>query len=232
MHEEQLYDYIKCPALYDMKYIKKIPIKKEVTFKDCVNRAANYYYANLLNNKIITMNDIKKKWDSICEKNRDIITEKSNIEGLSLLINFVKWNENNKTILADFNSTYEIDIEEINILGTFNAISVLPGRKCELIYNDFNRVAPEQYYLDKSLKYTMDCFAFEYLYKTKISGIKIIYHKNNTEYYTTRSTGDYDRLFSAVKGIDKGINLKCFYPRENVFCKKCFYKEYCKYWFI
>lgn len=232
MQEDQLYDYIKCPAMYDMKHIKKIPLNRVNTFKDCIKYVANYYYTNLLNNKVLSTNDIKKKWDNVCEKNTNIINDKLNIEGLSLLINFVRWNENNKTVLADFNSSYEMEINGVTINGIFNAIAVLPGRKCEIIINDFGRIMPDQYSLDKNLKITLDCMAFKKIYGIDISGIKIIYHKNNTEFYTTRNNNDNQRLISSIKSIDIAIKNNCFYPRENVFCKKCFYKEYCKYWFV
>lgn len=230
--EDQIFDYIKCPAYYDMAYNKKIPISDEVSMQILLNIVVDYFYSNLLNKKILTIDELKRKWDSICEKNKNYIDNKKNLEGINYIINFARWSANNKILLADFKSQYEINIASISIIGNINAIAILPGKKCELIINRFSNQAPEQSDIDKNLKYTIDCYAFKKNFNYDITAIKIIHHKNNSEYTTHRTINDYDRLEATIKGVSAGIMNNSFYPRENIFCKRCFYKEYCKYWII
>lgn len=232
MKEEELFDYIKCPAYYDMKYNKNIPMEKEINMQYLLNNIAKYFYSNLLNKKICSMDELKRKWDHVCQANKQYIDSKKNIEGLNYIINFAKWSANNNLLLADFDSKYKINIGESSIEGAMSAISILPGKRCELIINKFSNQAPDQYNIDKNIKYTLDCYAFKRLYNYDISIIKIIHHKNNSEFITQRTENDFERLKSTIKGVELGIKHNSYYPRETVFCRSCFYKQYCKYWFL
>lgn len=228
--EDQLFDYITCPCYYDMKYNKRIPFSKELTMQSLLNQVARYFYSNLLNKKICTMDDLKRKWDSIYEKNKEFINSKRNIEGMNYIINFARWASENKIILADFDSTYSIFLDGIEIQGNIGPISVLPGKRCELLSNRFSNREPNQNDIDKHLKYTLDCYAFKNAYNHEISAVKIIHFKNNKEFTTQRTQTDYDRLCSTINGVAKGISSGAYYPRESVFCSSCPLKNYCKYW--
>ena len=107
---------------------------------------------------------------------------------------------------------------------------MLPNRKIELLIHRFSNKAPNQIELDKKLKYTIDSYVLKKLYNCEVAAIKVIHHKNNSEYITTRNNNDYDRLEISIKNIAKCIKDNLYYPRENVFCNTCYYKEYCKYW--
>lgn len=228
--EDQLFDYIKCPAFYDMKYNKKIPYKDTVSMQYLLDQVCRKFYTNLLDKKVLNMQDLKKKWDSVCNGNKDYINSKRNLEGINYIVNFARWASENKIILVDYNSYYSISFDDVVVEGTLGAILALPGRKCELLVSKFSTRAPEQFELDKSLKYTLDCYAFRKEYKHNISAVKIVHFKNNKEFTTYRTNNDFERLESTIKGVGNGIRNNSFYPRENVFCGYCYFKEYCKYW--
>lgn len=231
LKEQELFDYITCPAYYDMKHNKKLGFTEEPTMSKLLNQIPRHFYSNMFNNKkICTMDDLKKKWDSICSKHKDFINSKRNLDGINYIINFARWNGEHQPIIADYGSSYIIEVEDTYLVGELSPVRVLPGKKCELLINRFSSREPEQYSIDKQLKYTLDCYAFKEAYNHDISAIKIIHHKNNKMFVTQRTQIDYDRMRSTIIGVSEGIKAKAYYPRESVFCQSCEMKQYCKYW--
>lgn len=228
--ENQLFDYITCPAYYDMKYVKRINAKKGPTMQRLLENVSNHFYTNLLNKKICSMDELKRKWDSVCNKNKDYINSKRNLEGINYIVNFARWASDNRIVLVDFQSDYTVNIDNIRVHGTIGPVAALPGRKCELIVNRFSNREPDQHDLDKRLKYTLDCYAFKEAYNHNIDAIRLVHFKNNKEFTSSRSQMDYDRLESTIKGAANGIRSEAFYPRESNFCSSCEMKSYCKYW--
>lgn len=228
--DKQLFDYITCPAYYDMKYNKGIKTEEKVTMQKLLDKVTRYFFTNLLNKRICTMDELKRKWDKVCEQNKDFINSKRNLEGMNYIINFARWAANNNIVLADFESDYTIRVGDTSVKGTLGPVAALPGRKCELLSPRFSSREPEQNDIDKKLKYTLDCLAFKEAYNHSISAVKVIHHKNNKEFITNRTQLDYDRLTSTINGVANGIQAKAFYPRESVFCSNCDLKLYCKYW--
>ena len=45
--EQQLFDYIECPAKYHIKYNMKIDIPEEVHLSKLLNSVSNFFYLNL-----------------------------------------------------------------------------------------------------------------------------------------------------------------------------------------
>lgn len=228
--EQELFDYIECPALYDMKYKKRIPYSETKTMQSLLNVIVNYFYSNLLNKKVCTMDELKRKWDSVCITHKDFMNSKRNLEGINYIVNFARWTADNKIILLDFNSIYKVIVDDVEVNGSIGAISVLPDRKCELVINRFSNRELNQSDIDKKLKYTLDCYAFKMAYDYDITAIKVINHKNNSVLITQRTITDYDRLESTIRGVANGISSDSFYPRETVFCSQCCVKHICKYW--
>lgn len=228
--EDQFFDYIQCPAKYDLKYNKRIPSSESVTMQKLLDKVVKYFYSNLLDGKVCTMEQLKQKWDSICEKNIYFIDTKKNLEGMNYIINFARWASNEQPNIIDFDSSYDIITENTIFSGNMGAIRMIPNRKFELIINRFNNRTISQNDLDKMLKYTIDCYAFKEQCAVEISAIRLINHKNNEEFISSRSNNDYDRLTSSIKGVASGIENKAFYPRESIYCTSCNYIDFCKYW--
>lgn len=228
--DRQLFDYITCPAYYDMVYNKKIQTYEPKSMQKLLDKITRYFYSNLLNKKICTMDELKRKWDHICEQNKEYMTSKMNLDGMHYIINFARRAAEAQTVLVDFESDYIITIDDINIHGTIGPVAALPGKKCELIVDRFSSKLPEQSEIDRKLKYTLDCLAFKHAYDHDIAAVRVINYKNLKELTTYRTQTDYDRLTSTVRGVVNGIESGAFYPRESVFCSQCQMKLYCKYW--
>ena len=230
LSEKELFEYINCPVYYDLAYNKHIPLKENISMQTLLDKVTHYFYSNLINGKVCSMDELKKKWDSICSKNKDYIDTKKNLEGINYIVNFARYIVDYKPNIVDFQRYYEINIDNILFSGNIDIINLLPNKKIELLSHRFNNKAPNQIELDKKIKYTIDAYVLKELYGLEVSAIKIIHHKNNTEYITTRSNTDFDRLSSCITNVAKAIENNIYYPKDNVFCTGCYYKEYCRYW--
>lgn len=230
--EEQLFDYMFCPAMYHIKYKMHIGIQEHITPAKLLNQAKKFFLVNLLNGQVTTLIKLQKKWDAICTANQDIIDSKKNIEGWSKLVNFARWAEEHRIIVADMNATYNINIQNVILTGNVDTILVDKNKRLELLYVNFGNKEYEQYEIDSRIKYTIDSVATKLLFNAYPKGIKIYYPKVNKEFFTFRTDADYLKLETTIYNIGNAIRHNCFYPRESVMCPTCTAKKYCKYWHV
>ena len=228
--EEQIFEYIKCPVYFDLKNNKNIKIT-ERSMQKYMNEIMNYFYSNLFQGKVCTINMLKNKWDKICEKNRDMISNKKNLEGLNYIINFVRWISDYQPNIIGYETFFETHFNNIRLTGSLGVVNKIDNKNYELIINRFGIRTPTQIEIDKNLKYTIDCYILNKEFSKCNIAIKLINHKNNTEFTSYRTNNDFDRLNTIVLNVAKAIDNKIYYPRENYYCSSCIYKDYCKYWY-
>lgn len=227
--EEQLYDYMNCPAYYDMKHNKKIPYSKPMTLVKIMEDLSNYMLTKLMGRMRCSEADLKKKLDEIAEKYK--ISSKDMLLCLNYMHNMSTWFKNNPVIVADFNSDYQLYTKNDNSINIkIGAVLVDQQKKVSLMYGKFSSRAPEQFQLDRKLKYTLDAKAFHEINRHYIDNVKVIHFKEGTEYGTVREITDYDRVDYIIDGVCNGIEAGSYYPRESVFCGNCHYKQFCKHW--
>ena len=70
MNEIEFYDYIKCPVFYDAVHRKKLPFVFQPTMNEVLNKVAYRFFLGLMNGTVMSMNQLKKTWDNICNENR------------------------------------------------------------------------------------------------------------------------------------------------------------------
>jgi hypothetical protein len=229
MTEQQMFDYMFCPAKFEMRHIRGIDIPEPVTMQRLLNKVAKYFYMNLFNGKVCTMNEIKGKWDSICTAYPDYIDQKKALLGWGLIINLLKWASGNEISILDIDTNYNIVVDGVELVGCMEPI-LFTNNKMELLVSNFGDKLPDQTELDMKLKYTLDCLAFKTTHNRELHGIKIRCVKHDKDMTTTRIEPDYNRLRTTIKSIGKSIHNNIYYPRENNLCGACNAREYCKYW--
>ena len=89
--EDELLDYIKCPNLFYFKYRTKIPSVEKKTLGKLVREVINYYYMKLLDGRAPNIESIKRKWDSLCDADKDALSDRQILEGYGLLKLFDKY---------------------------------------------------------------------------------------------------------------------------------------------
>lgn len=230
--EEQFFDYINCPALYDFKYNKNIKINKSIKITNILSSISNAYYLYVLNNKNVpSLSYLTKKYESIYLKHKEEIPEKKFTEGLLLLRNFYNWACDEKIIVIESDAKYNLIYKDIKLEGTMNPIAINKNKQLEFLILNYSSRNIDQLELDTKLKYTIDIMSFNNEFKdNKIYGIKYHNVKNNKDLIATRSNIDFERLKSTLLGVYSGIKNNSFYPRESHMCTNCSYRMLCKGW--
>lgn len=226
--ETQLFDWMNCPALFEMKYVKQLPITaKKQTVSTLLGKVSSYFYIQLLNGKVCSLAELKRKWDSIAETHS--LSQKEVLEGMHEIAKFGNWMGHEQPIVLDINTPYTIVIGNVEIQG--NLLPVFKKEDgVELVHTDFSKRIPDQRLVDLKLKYTLDAFVYQELYGKPVNGIRVHSVKNDKDLRTTRMQPDFDRLISTVTGIGKAIEAGAYYTRENLLCGSCPALQYCGFW--
>lgn len=232
--EQQLFDYIMCPALYDVKHNKNIKIDEPISMTRLLSKVSKYFYTTLLNGSVPSSSDLKKKWDSICNQHPGYMDSKKNLEGISLIMKLLQWASSEQIRVADIDSQYRLmfktNIGPVELVGTMGTILAIPKERFELLITDFSSKVPDQTLVDMKLKYTIDSYAFQGVYNRRVDGIKIHNVKNAKDFLTFRSEDDFSRLERTIANVAQCIKSNLYYPRESVMCSTCTTKDYCKAW--
>jgi hypothetical protein len=230
--EQQLFDYIFCPAKYDLKYNKKIIIEDSFSINNILNKVSKYFYLYVVNNmKTPTMNMISSKFDSLMKPYMDITSNKQYTDALFQLRNFYNWACSNQIAVIDSDVRYVIRHKETIIEGVMNPIAINKNKKLEFLIMNFSSRIPDQLELDTKLKYSIDMMSFNSSNRdNKIYATKMHCVKSSKDFVTSRTDNDYNRLLSTIEGVTTGITNKAFYPRESHMCNNCTYRSLCRGW--
>jgi hypothetical protein len=230
--EQQFFDYIYCPAKYDLKYNKKIVIEDTFSINTVLNKVAKYFYLYVVNNlKTPTMNIITSKFDSLMKPYMDMVSNKQYTDAVFQIRNFYNWACSSKVAVIDSDVKYLIKHKDIILEGVMNPVAVNNDRKLEFLIMNFSSRIPDQLEVDTKLKYSIDMMSFNSSNKdNKIYATKVHCVKSNKDIITSRTDNDYNRLLATIEGVANGISNKIFYPRESHMCSNCTYRNICRGW--
>lgn len=227
--DKQIMDYIRCPNLFYIKYMSHIPIAEAMTMSELVGLVINCYFAKLMDGKLPSIAKAKKLWDRYCEEYPSVLSDKKILEGFGLINLFDRYCFNNKLIIADFNSGFQVDFGGcVTVKGSFGAIR-LNNDRLEFFFVETSQNKPNQQLLDMSLKYTLQCYAMNKLsgQHNKLNCIRVLHLKSGEEFTTYRTQKDFERLERTITNIGRCVREEIFYPREDYTCPQCKAKNYC-----
>lgn len=231
--EEELFSYIKCPINYEITYIRKFTPKETVSMNVLLNKVFKVFCTHLMNGKIMSTNDLKIKWDRICESYPEYINPQRSLDGLGLLMKMWNWAAEVELQIIDMGLPYTIGSKfqdkVIELDGCIGIIAKDLMQNFYLLDMDFGNKYTEQAFLDMKLKYTIDCYAFKELYNKDLH-VKIHNVKNNKDFFTDRHEDDFKRMKATIANVGGSVLNKMFYPRETSFCKSCNLLNFCKMW--
>lgn len=230
--EQQLFDYITCPAKYDLKYNKKIVIDDPFSINSVLNKVAKFFYFYVVNNlKTPTMNVISTKFESLMKPYMDITSNKQYTDALFQLRNFYNWACSNQIAVIDSDVKYVIRHKDILLEGIMNPVAINKNKSLEFLIMNFSSRVPDQLEVDTKLKYSIDMMSFNSSNKdNKIMATKLHCVKSGKDLITSRTDNDYTRLVATLEGVATGITNKAFYPRESHMCNTCSYRNICRGW--
>ena len=232
--EDEFFHYLKCPIHYDTIYNKKFSPEQLPTMRSLLEKVTKYFFTNLMQGKVPTTNEIKRRWDKQCELHPDIITAQKTLDGLGLLMKMYRWAEEVELRIIDQQIPYVIGVDDLEgerfeFRGHIDTVAADKENELYLLSMDYSNRYPMQSYLDMKLKFSLDSFALNALYN-KSAGIKIHYVKNHKDFYTMRKEDDYIRAKKALANVFYAIEHDIFYPRETAFCTSCDLIHFCRAW--
>ena len=229
LREKEFFEYIKCPLRY--QFVKNnIDVGSDRTFKKLVYSAIISYYSAKTNGMKADANTLKRKWDSICEQNQDILNPKKVLEGWGLLYKTYEYIKNNNIEFTDINTAYSIEVpgSKINLIGQLDPI-IDKGDYIEIFITCFDKVAPDMVTIETRLKHTIDAYAIKNMFKKDVV-INYYIPALNKTIQTIRGTKDFNRLEGIITNVSKAINSNIIYPRETFMCTSCLARDLCKAW--
>lgn len=229
LREKEFFEYIKCPLRY--QFVKNnIDVGSDRTFKKLVYSAIISYYSAKTNGMKADANTLKRKWDSICEQNQDILNPKKILEGWGLLYKTYEYIKNNNIEFTDINTAYSIEVpgSKINLIGQLDPI-IDKGDYIEIFITCFDKVVPDMVTIETRLKHTIDAYAIKNMFKKDVV-INYYIPALNKTIQTIRGTKDFNRLEGIITNVSKAINSNIIYPRETFMCTSCLARDLCKSW--
>lgn len=234
LSEQQIFDYIKCPLRYDSVYNHKMATKNHPSLPELIKRVERAFFVNLMNGKVLSSSEIKRKWDRVCESNQEFVNAQKCLDGIDALMKMYRWAASKQIRIADIAMPYIVSVRDDNdvyeIKGETGAIGLMKDRnRLEIIDIDYSNRALDQFLIDMKLKYSLDLLAAQQLGQD-ISGVHIHHVKSDKDFFTVRSDEDMIRVREAIKNIGRCIKHHLFYPRETLICASCDMKFYCRAW--
>lgn len=231
--EDQIWNYMMCPAHYEMSRRKIIPDISQ-SLKGYINRVSKLFFTNLMNGTILPLEQLKKEWDKICKKHSDFIDQKKCVTGYAAIVQMFHWAERIKLRILDVMAPYALlftgrDNQVINIQGDIPCLGINEWNKPEILVMDYGEKHTDQVRTDMNLRYTLQCYAYK-----KQTGKDIMIHVRNIKYakdvFSYRTEEDFKRLKRTVADIGYSIDKKLFYPREGLGCLTCNVAGACRFW--
>jgi len=231
--ERQIYNYIACPVKYETIYDKQLATDEYDSMPQLLKHVAMAFYTNLMNGRVLTTDELKRKWDKECEAHSDFVTAKKCIAGMGKLIQLWKWASNEQLVICDVKVPIAHifkgrDGKPIDVRGSIPVIAAKNGKPYILV-TDFGDHYPDQTKIDMNLRYTLQSY-ITLQERGEAMGIRIHNVKNDKDFFTYRMVSDYERLKSTIANVACGIQNKIYYPRESPLCTICSMKEYCRGW--
>lgn len=228
--EQQMFEYINCPAKYHIKHIMGINIDEHMSLQKLLNTMSRYFFINLLNGKVLTYDDLKKKWDSLCDQHSHFIDNKKALAGWGSIVQFAQWAERERIIIGDVEAEYNIPVGNVLFVGNIEAITVKQDRTIELLTVSFSEKHIDKSFTEMRLKHLMDYVGFKTLYRTEPDGIRVHSVKFGEDIRLYKTKDEVKRFEDTVLGVANSIRQEIFYPRESNFCLSCTARDYCKRW--
>lgn len=226
--EQHLFDYINCPILFNLKYVKHIPVEEKITIKSLIERTGKSLFTYLYMGRTPTLEMLKKKWDIVCDEYQGTIAKDKLINGMRMLQKMFLWAANQEVRVLEMDAKYTVSLPGIEMSG-LSGLIVGDNNKQELLVMDYSDRESDQLFVDLKLKYSLDAYVFYKVYGKILSGIKVHNVKNDKDFLSIRSKDDYTRVESTIINVAKAVKAGIYYPRE-IGCHFCNATNYCKGW--
>ena len=232
--EEQLFDYMKCPIYYGLKYGKtKLNVDKPPTMRRLLNRVVRSFCVTLMNGRVMGMDHIKTKWNMVCKENLDYMTNERIRNGINLLYLFYQWAADNEIQIADVGTSYSIlipDTKDVRyqFTGTLGITMVNQKDQFQGLCLDYGPKLPDKADIDQDFKVTLDHIGFQKSFHKERVNTCFHHVKRDRDFYTYRDLAtEKSRAIQIIRNVARSIRHNIWYPHNTPFCKTCEAREFC-----
>ncbi|SFJ65241.1 PD-(D/E)XK nuclease superfamily protein [Paenibacillus sp. UNC496MF] len=238
---EQLYDFKACPLRYKFIEIDKMPVKLSQNdgLREAIKTTISYFYLNLHQGKLVSMEDLKAKFGSIWyDKNKiyDIqfddkqAQRKKELAAIEMLAIFHRQQKFNPDKVIAVNVDFRVPIgDDFFVRGNIPVIRETT-RGLEIANFKTSPQRPDDFWQRTDMDLTLQAIGFHSMFKKEPDSICLQHLKTGVPYYTERRQKDYQRLYKSVRMMKKTIDEEWFYPRESYHCDSCPAKSFCMEW--
>lgn len=243
---ENMWDYIKCPLHYYFKNVAGfnhyLPSKDDM-FKEVIEKMIKFYYYSLLDGKVPSMQEMKLKYNSMLKSmmqqtrkdpvENPLVASKKDYErrGLAYIVGFYNWASKNASIPVAIDKEFIINVGDHRLSGNIEILRQTADKKIDLLIIKTWESMPDDFMIDTDLDITLQYMAVRSIYDIIPDSATIYVVKNSIEMVTTRNQDQIKRLITVANNVAKSIENNIYYPRWNLYCKKCDHKELCKHWY-
>lgn len=229
--EQQLFDFINCPVLYDIKHNKQLPLEESVGFQDIMRKVSRFFYLKLSLGEVPSLAELKRKLDTAFKPYAGVIDDKLLIKAMQYLVKLYEWAKEEQLVVVDIDSPYAITSGHHKLEGISGIFVAGKNDRDELLITSFSDKLPQEDLNTLKLKYTIDAYAYRLKYGKDIGGIRIHSVKYNKDLFTYRKNSDYERLFSTIRSVGVSLEQDLYYTRDYFGCANCPARNLCKYWY-
>ncbi len=239
---DQLYDFKTCPLRFKLKEIDKLPrikSEEEVGLRGAILATLSYYYTNLHEGKLLTLEEMKEKFTSIFfEKNKIYNIQfdsknsqrKKEIEAYGMLAAFHRQQKFNpdKTVAVNLDFRVKIDTD-FYVTGRIPVIRET-SRGHEIVTFKTSSQRPTEFHQKTDMTLTLMAIAFHSMFRQQANSIVLHHLRTGTPYFVDRKQKDYQRLYKSVKMMKESMDRGWYYPNEGYQCATCPAQNYCMEW--
>lgn len=256
----EIFDYLHCPLMYEMKYARKLDDLSRVDdqagliFTEAMHQTMYFYYSNLMQDRMPTLKQLYEKltkvWnDGMEEQGRvDLFDEPKDtthrsktrrdkylLSGYEMLAVFYRKEKGKQQKIIAVNHPYRVVLGECVIEGKFELIrevldSETGSRFIEVVDFRTTKKKPEGFFLRHDLFATFMHYAFEKTFDGRPDRFVLDFLGQDKEVSVARDEREYRRIQRVLEGVSKTIASIDPYPRQGFHCKQCAFQKYCDIW--
>lgn len=228
----QLKDYEKCPRLYKLKYVLKIPETPahNASFGKSVHDALFDYHQLLIEGKKVPWDEFetiyKRRWVPVGYKSKEHEGEMYK-EGLTLLQQYHALDRQRDSVPEMLEKEFSVRLETCHLIGRIDRIDRLPGGEYEVIDYKTGK-SRSQKEVDKDEQLTVYALACRDALKIKPGLLSLYFVKQGEKTSTTRNDAQIEEIKEEINRTVNDIKEGKFQPAKNDRnCSQCQYRIIC-----
>ena len=175
---------------------------------------------------------MKKRWETVWKNfcPDPAARMKYNTKAMGILMAFHGWAQKNSGIPIEIDRDYIINFGDNQLKGSLCIVRQAKDDKIDMLAPKYWTRAVDDFRIETDMEYITSFMAFKSMYGVDLNGCTLLLLKDMKEISVAREEEMYDRAVKTINAICSSIESELWYPRWNIHCSNCCYKEFCMKW--